>query len=229
MSSVIRLSGVTRAYGHPPVTALGGVSIEVDSGEYVAIVGASGSGKSTLLNVMGTLDRPSAGTVELVGIDTTTLTDVELSALRSQHIGFVFQQFHLREGVSAEENVADGLLYSGVPRRERMQRAQTILSRVGLGERMHHKPHQMSGGERQRVAIARAVVGDPPILLADEPTGNLDSRASASIIELLDQLHQAGTSIVIITHDPKIAAKLPRQITISDGAVTSDSRTQVAA
>lgn len=229
MSSVIRLSEVTRSYGQPPVTALGGINIEVDAGEYVAIVGASGSGKSTLLNVMGTLDRPSSGSVEIVGIDTTALSDVELSALRSQYIGFVFQQFHLREGVSAVENVADGLLYSGVMRRERMQRAQAILTRVGLGERMHHKPHQMSGGERQRVAIARAVVSDPPILLADEPTGNLDSRASASIIELLDQLHQAGTSIVIITHDPKIAAQLPRQITISDGTVVSDSRTQVAA
>lgn len=229
MSSVIRLSEVTRSYGQPPVTALGGINIEVDAGEYVAIVGASGSGKSTLLNVMGTLDRPSGGSVEIVGIDTTALSDVELSALRSQYIGFVFQQFHLREGVSAVENVADGLLYSGVMRRERMQRAQAILTRVGLGERMHHKPHQMSGGERQRVAIARAVVSDPPILLADEPTGNLDSRASASIIELLDQLHRAGTSIVIITHDPKIAAQLPRQITISDGTVVSDSRTQVAA
>lgn len=229
MSSVIRLSEVTRSYGQPPVTALGGINIEVDAGEYVAIVGASGSGKSTLLNVMGTLDRPSSGSVEIVGIDTTALSDVELSALRSQYIGFVFQQFHLREGVSAVENVADGLLYSGVMRRERMQRAQAILTRVGLGERMHHKPHQMSGGERQRVAIARAVVSDPPILLADEPTGNLDSRASASIIELLDQLHRAGTSIVIITHDPKIAAQLPRQITISDGTVVSDSRTQVAA
>lgn len=229
MSSVIRLSEVTRSYGQPPVTALGGINIEVDVGEYVAIVGASGSGKSTLLNVMGTLDRPSGGSVEIVGIDTTALSDVELSALRSQYIGFVFQQFHLREGVSAVENVADGLLYSGVMRRERMQRAQAILTRVGLGERMHHKPHQMSGGERQRVAIARAVVSDPPILLADEPTGNLDSRASASIIELLDHLHRAGTSIVIITHDPKIAAQLPRQITISDGTVVSDSRTQVAA
>ena len=229
MSSVIRLSEVTRSYGQPPVTALGGINIEVDAGEYVAIVGASGSGKSTLLNVMGTLDRPSSGSVEIVGIDTTALSDVELSALRSQYIGFVFQQFHLREGVSAVENVADGLLYSGVMRRERMQRAQAILTRVGLGERMHHKPHQMSGGERQRVAIARAVVSDPPILLADEPTGNLDSRASASIIELLDQLHRAGTSIVIITHDPKIAAQLPRQITISDGTVVNDSRTQVAA
>lgn len=229
MSAVIRLSDVSRAYGQPPVTALGGVNIEIDSGEYVAIVGASGSGKSTLLNLMGTLDRPSSGSVEIVGIDTTTLTDVELSALRSQYIGFVFQQFHLREGVSAVENVADGLLYSGVLRRERMQRARDILTRVGLGARMQHKPHEMSGGERQRVAIARAVVSDPPILLADEPTGNLDSRASASIIELLDQLHRGGTSIVIITHDPQIAAQLPRQITISDGAVVNDSRARVTA
>ncbi len=229
MNQIIALREVTRSYGTPPVTALSGISLEVTAGEYVAIVGASGSGKSTLLNLMGTLDRPSSGSVEIAGIATGELSDTELSALRGQYIGFVFQQFHLREGVTALDNVADGLLYLGVPRRERVRRATAVLERVGLGHRLHHHPHQLSGGERQRVAIARAVVGDPPLLLADEPTGNLDSRASASIVALLDELHRGGTSIVVITHDPQLAAQLPRAITISDGAVVSDTGTPLAA
>lgn len=223
MTPLIRLTDVVRSYGSPPVLALAGVNLAIDTGEFVAIVGASGSGKSTLLNVIGTLDRPSSGSVSIDGVDTSNLSDSELSALRSRHIGFVFQQFHLRDGVTALENVADGLLYTGTPRRDRRRRAHEALERVGLDHRLTHQPHQLSGGERQRVAIARAVVGRPPLLLADEPTGNLDSRSGESVVELLHSLHSAGTSIVVITHDTSLAARLPRRVSISDGAVVSDS------
>jgi len=223
MRPLIRLTDVVRSYGSPPVLALAGVNLTIDTGEFVAIVGASGSGKSTLLNVIGTLDRPSSGSVSIDGVDTSNLSDSELSALRSRHIGFVFQQFHLRDGVTALENVADGLLYTGTPRRDRRRRAHEALERVGLDHRLTHQPHQLSGGERQRVAIARAVVGRPPLLLADEPTGNLDSRSGESVVELLHSLHSAGTSIVVITHDTALAARLPRRVSISDGAVVSDS------
>jgi putative ABC transport system ATP-binding protein len=229
MSAVISLRDVVRSYGSPPVVALDGVSLDVALGEFVAIVGASGSGKSTLLNVIGTLDRPTSGSVAIAGVDTASLSDAELSALRSRHIGFVFQQFHLREGVTALENVADGMLYSGTPRRERIARARDALERVGLTHRVSHRPHQLSGGERQRVAIARAVMGDPPLLLADEPTGNLDTRSSESIIELLHGLHAGGTTVVVITHDVPLAARLPRRISISDGTVLADSGQGVAA
>jgi putative ABC transport system ATP-binding protein len=224
MTALIRLTDVVRSFGSPPVTALAGVNLTIDEGEFVAIVGASGSGKSTLLNVIGTLDRPSSGSVSIDGVDTNRLSDNELSALRSRRIGFVFQQFHLREGVTALENVADGLLYTGTPRAERRHRAHEALERVGLGHRLTHQPHQMSGGERQRVAIARAVIGDPPLLLADEPTGNLDSRSGERVVELLHSLHASGTSIVVITHDVNLAARLPRRVSISDGVVLSDSR-----
>jgi putative ABC transport system ATP-binding protein len=223
MTTLIQLTDVVRSYGSPPVTALAGVNLSVDQGEFVAIVGASGSGKSTLLNVIGTLDRPTSGAVSLGGVDTGRLSDAELSALRSRRIGFVFQQFHLREGVTALENVADGLLYTGTARAERRSRARAALERVGLGHRLTHLPNQMSGGERQRVAIARAVIGDPPLLLADEPTGNLDSRSGESVVELLHSLHRAGTSVVVITHDVALAARLPRRVSLSDGVVTSDS------
>ena len=223
MSAVIALRDVVRSYGSPPVVALAGVSLHIALGEFVAIVGASGSGKSTLLNVMGTLDRPTSGAVAIAGVDTAGLTDDALSALRSRHIGFVFQQFHLRDGVTALENVADGMLYTGTPRRERMTRARDALERVGLAHRLSHRPHQLSGGERQRVAIARAVMGDPPVLLADEPTGNLDTRSSEGIVDLLHTLHSAGTTVVVITHDATLAARLPRRISISDGAVVADS------
>ena len=224
MSRILSLRDVRRTYGQPPAGACAGGSLDVDYGEFVAIVGPSGSGKSTLLNLIGTLDRPSSGTVEIDGVDVGSLGDTRLSALRANRIGFVFQQFHLADGVNAVDNVADGLLYNGVPRSERRRRARSALERVGLGHRLDHRPHQMSGGERQRVAIARAVVGDPPLLLADEPTGNLDSASGASIVELLHELHRQGTTVIVITHDNELAAKLPRQIAIRDGRVVGDSR-----
>ena len=223
MSRILALHDVRRTYGQPPVAACAGVSLSIDRGEFVAIVGPSGSGKSTLLNLIGTLDRPTSGTVEIDGIDVSRLSDRRLSGLRAHLIGFVFQQFHLSEGMTAIDNVADGLLYLGVPRAERRQKAERALIRVGLSHRLHHKPHQMSGGERQRVAIARAVVGDPPLLLADEPTGNLDSVSGASIVELLHELHEQGTTIVVITHDNDLAMKLPRQVAIKDGRIVHDS------
>ena len=223
MSRILSLHDVRRTYGQPPVAACAGVSLSIDRGEFVAIVGPSGSGKSTLLNLIGTLDRPTSGTVEIDGIDVSRLSDRRLSGLRAHLIGFVFQQFHLSEGMTAIDNVADGLLYLGVPRAERRQKAERALIRVGLSHRLHHKPHQMSGGERQRVAIARAVVGDPPLLLADEPTGNLDYVSGASIVELLHELHEQGTTIVVITHDNDLAMKLPRQVAIKDGRIVHDS------
>lgn len=229
MSTLIRLDDVVRTYGSPPVTALAGIDLTIDEGEFVAIVGASGSGKSTLMNIIGTLDRPTSGSVSIAGVDTGRLSDADLSALRSRRIGFVFQQFHLREGVTAVENVADGLLYTGTPRSERRRKALDALNRVGLGHRLTHMPHQMSGGERQRVAIARAVIGDPPLLLADEPTGNLDSRSGAGVVELLHSLHNAGTSIVVITHDADLASRLPRRVSISDGTVLSDISSKATA
>jgi putative ABC transport system ATP-binding protein len=223
VSSVLELDGVTKLYGeHPPVAALGGVSFSVQGGELVAIVGPSGSGKSTLLHIMGTLERPTSGVVRIGGVDAARLDDRELSQLRAREIGFVFQQFFLSEHATVRENVADGLLYAGVPAAERSRRADEALERVGLSDRATFKPTKISGGERQRVAIARALVGRPAIVLADEPTGNLDSTNGASIMALIRELNAAGATIIMITHDGGLADQLPRQIRMLDGQVVSD-------
>ena len=227
MKSLLDVREVRRSYGSPPVNACDGVSLSVSRGEFVAIVGPSGSGKSTLLNLIGTLDRPDSGSVMIDGMDVSSLNDAELSGVRASLIGFVFQQFHLSPGVTALDNVADGLLYRGIPLAQRREKACEALEKVGLGHRIEHRPHQMSGGERQRVAIARALVGEPALLLADEPTGNLDSRSGDAIVSLLRELNDAGTTIIVITHDNDLAASLPRQIMIRDGRVVSDSGSEV--
>jgi putative ABC transport system ATP-binding protein len=224
MSVVLELDDVTKRYdAEPPVTALAGVSFSVREGELVAIVGPSGSGKSTLLHLMGTLDLPSSGTVRITGLDVASLSDRELSGLRASRIGFVFQQFFLAEHATVLENVADGLLYSGAEASVRRARAAEALGRVGLAQRAGFRPTQLSGGERQRVAIARALVGEPAIVLADEPTGNLDSATGTAIVALLEAFHEAGVTIVVITHDRDLAARLPRRVEMLDGRIVADT------
>lgn len=228
MNPLVSLANVHRSYGSPPVQACAGITLDIHYEELVAIVGPSGSGKSTLLNLVGTLDKPTSGIARIDGIDVNELDDRSLSALRAHRIGFVFQQFHLAEGTTTVDNVADGLLYVGVAKAERRRRAVLALKRVGLGHRLDHRPHQLSGGERQRVAIARAVVGEPPLLLADEPTGNLDSASGAAIVALLHELNRQGTTVVVITHDNDLAAEFPRRIAIRDGRILSDDRKERA-
>ena len=222
--TVLRLRGVTKEYpGTPPVRALRGVDLKVHRGELIGVVGPSGSGKSTLLHVMGTLDRPTEGEVHVAGYDTATLSDRDLSAVRARNIGFVFQQFHLLDGYTALDNVADGLLYTGLSVHDRRELAGETLVRVGLGHRITHPTNKLSGGERQRVAVARAVLGRPAIVLADEPTGNLDSKSSDAIVELLEELNAEGITLVVITHNPEIAERFPRQVALRDGLIEHDS------
>jgi putative ABC transport system ATP-binding protein len=222
---VLELDEVTKIYsGESPVLALDKASFTIHRGDLVAIVGPSGSGKSTLLHVMGTLDRPTSGTVRIVGNDVVKMSDRALAGLRATRIGFVFQQFFLAEHSTALDNVADGMLYSGVRYGKRIDAAATALERVGLGHRMEHRPPQLSGGERQRVAIARALAGNPDIVLADEPTGNLDSVSGTAIFNLLMELHYEGATIIVITHNHELAAEMPRRIEVLDGHIVADVR-----
>jgi len=222
--AILKIDDVTKIYpSHPPVTALREMSFTVAPGELVGIVGPSGSGKTTLLHVLGTLDRPTSGQVRVTGLDIGRMTDRELATLRATRIGFVFQQFFLAEHETVLDNVADGLLYTGISQRRRRERAVEALTAVGLGDRLHARPTQLSGGQRQRVAIARALVGSPAIVLADEPTGNLDSATGQAIITLLEDLNRAGATILVITHNRTIAARLPRQIEVLDGRIIADT------
>jgi putative ABC transport system ATP-binding protein len=223
VTAVLEMNRVTRVYpGTPPIEALRGINLQVTEGELVSVVGPSGSGKSTLLHLMGTLDRPTSGNVVVGGYEVGKMSDRQLSALRAQRVGFVFQQFHLLNAETALDNVADGLLYTGRPAAERRELAAHTLERVGLSHRMQQHASKLSGGERQRVAVARAIVGRPALVLADEPTGNLDTKSSESIVALLEELNAEGITMVVITHNPDIASRFPRRITLRDGMVEAD-------
>jgi putative ABC transport system ATP-binding protein len=221
---MIRLSGIVKRYimGEEELMALAGVDLHIGRNEYVALIGPSGSGKSTLMNLIGCLDTPSEGTYVLNGRDTSAMTDNELAQVRNQEIGFVFQSFHLLPRLTVLENVMQPLVYRGIPRAERVARAKEALEQVGLGNRLGHRPNQLSGGQRQRVAVARALVGKPSILLADEPTGNLDSRTSEEIMALFDEVHRSGQTVVVVTHEPDIAAHCRRTLRVSDGRIVED-------
>ena len=221
---VLDVDDVTKSYpGEPPIEALRGVNLTIGQGELVGIVGPSGSGKTTLLQLMGTLDRPTSGRVRITGLDVATMADDDVAYLRATRIGFIFQQFFLAEHATVLDNVADGLLYAGIPLKQRRQRALDALDLVGLAQRPHARPTKLSGGQRQRVAIARALVGQPAIVLADEPTGNLDQATGQSILALIDQLHRVGSTIVVITHDHVIAERMPRKVEILDGLILADT------
>lgn len=223
---MIELSGIVKRYrmGDEEILALNGVDLHIGRNEYVALIGPSGSGKSTLMNLLGCLDTPSEGRYVLNGRDTSTMNDNELARVRNQEIGFVFQSFHLLPRMSVLQNVMQPLVYRGIPSAEREQRARAALQKVGLGDRLTHRPNQLSGGQRQRVAVARALVGNPSILLADEPTGNLDSRTSAEIMALFDELHAQGQTVIVVTHEPDIAAHCARTIRVSDGRIVQDTQ-----
>jgi putative ABC transport system ATP-binding protein len=225
--ALIEIRDIYKIYdmGAEKVHALNGVNLEIESGEYVAIMGSSGSGKSTLMNLIGCLDTPTSGVYRLNGVEVQGLGDTELAGIRNKEIGFVFQTFNLLARTDALHNVELPLIYSGIPRKERRARAERALQRVGLGERMHHNPNELSGGQRQRVAIARALVNEPSLLLADEPTGNLDSATSKEIMDLFDELHQAGNTVLLVTHEADIADHAWRQVQLRDGKVTDDHPT----
>jgi putative ABC transport system ATP-binding protein len=231
MPALIELQDVYKIYdmGAEKVHALNGIDLHLDRGEYVAIMGASGSGKSTLMNLLGCLDTPSSGSYRLNGVAVEELDDTQLAAIRNKEIGFVFQTFNLLPRTDALHNVELPLIYAGIPRRERRARARRALERVGLGDRTYHNPNELSGGQRQRVAIARALVNEPSLLLADEPTGNLDSTTSDEIMELFDELHAGGNTVVVVTHEPDIAEHAWRRINLRDGKVQTDTPTAHAA
>ena len=222
---MISLTNIVKRYmmGEEEIMALAGVDLSIQRNEYVALIGPSGSGKSTLMNLLGCLDTPSEGKYVLNGRDTSTMNDNELAKVRNQEIGFIFQSFHLLPRMTVLQNVMQPLVYRGIASAERAKMAAEALNKVGLGDRMSHRPNQLSGGQRQRVAVARALVGNPSILLADEPTGNLDSRTSAEIMALFDELHQQGQTVIVVTHEPDIAAHCHRTLRVSDGKIVQDS------